>query len=49
MFKKNMVTLQKNGWIAHAKEFYGLPVNKTHNREGDRNGVVNFFAIPQTF
>lgn len=26
----------KNAWIAHAKEHYGLSVNKAHNRDGDR-------------
>jgi len=26
----------KNGWIAHAKEVYGIPVNKAHNRDGER-------------
>jgi len=26
----------KNAWIAHAKEEYGIPVNKAHNREGER-------------
>ena len=26
----------KNGWIAHAKEHYGIPVNKAHNRDGER-------------
>ncbi|MEX2192493.1 MAG: hypothetical protein WD717_03840 [Nitrosarchaeum sp.] len=26
----------KNAWIAHAKEYYGMSVNKAHNRVGDR-------------
>jgi len=26
----------KNGWIAHAKEHYGLDINQAHNRDGER-------------
>ena len=26
----------KNGWIAHAKEYYDLDVNQAHNRDGKR-------------
>ena len=26
----------KSGWIAHAKEFYGIPIKKSSNRKGER-------------
>ena len=29
----------KNAWIAHAKEHYGIPVNKAFNRDGERKWV----------
>jgi hypothetical protein len=29
----------KNAWIAHAKEHYGIPIGKAHNRNGVRKWV----------
>jgi len=45
----------KNGWIAHAKEKYGLNVNQAHNRDGERkwpcpeNRLVEFEDIFKHF
>ena len=34
--KKNHNKNIKSGWIAHAKEIYGIPIKQAGNRKGDR-------------
>ncbi len=38
-FQKKYGIIPKNAWIAHAKEEYGIPVSKAHNRTGERKWV----------